>query len=583
MKPQFLILLLSLILLGCTTESGRMLSHADSVMEEHPDSAMSILSRIDRHTLKDSELPYYALLYTQAQVKTDIPLDSDSLISIAYAKYGADTRGDRGIRSNFYTGEVFFNRQDYREAMRYYLTAYEEAKRLHNDYWHAKAAERISNIFFYVYNYDEAAEYIEKAADLYERVGRTRNNRFALGQLANIRLNKGNYEDAFTLLDSLRAQSLNEYPHDSIFIEYVKMPLIEAMVKTRRLKEIAGVLYDRPMKNLSDREIIEMAILQSQISDIDDDSEEITIGENLNALGTFAHSYEDRVHILYARYEDAKKMDNWKLAVSLVDTMLYYQNIVIEDIVKESVTTIQRDFYSRMSIRHESTSRMLKWVLVLSVIVFLLLMAAGIMFFFLKNKAHKAKLQADLEAFLSLKSSSEQVLREKESLQRLVKEIENQNDLMVNEIQALLSSKKQLEVDHNEIVEKLFKEKWATLDTLCDQYFGLHNSELNAKDLVNNIEKELKKIVSKKGLVEIVRSVDTHMEGIITELRNQCPFLKDTDVNFLALLYAGFSVRAVCMFIGIKYEYFYVKKARLKNRILSSDAPDKSLFIEKLK
>ena len=110
MPTRFLsVIIISLLISACTTDSCRKLQHADAVMEAYPDSAMSILMEIDRLCLKDSELPYYALLYTQAQVKTDVPLDSDSLISIAYSKYGDKTSGDRCIRSNFYTGEVFFN------------------------------------------------------------------------------------------------------------------------------------------------------------------------------------------------------------------------------------------------------------------------------------------------------------------------------------------------------------------------------------------------------------------------------------------------------------------------------------------
>ena len=97
------------------------------------------------------------------------------------------------------------------------------------------------------------------------------------------------------------------------------------------------------------------------------------------------------------------------------------------------------------------------------------------------------------------------------------------------------------------------------------------------------MEKELKKIVSKKGLIYIVEAVNTYMGGIITDLRAQCPFLKEADINFLALLFAGFSVRSVCMFIGIKYDYFYVKKSRLIKRIEASEAPDKALFLQKLK
>ena len=154
---------------------------------------------------------------------------------------------------------------------------------------------------------------------------------------------------------------------------------------------------------------------------------------------------------------------------------------------------------------------------------------------------------------------------------------------MSHQIQSLQAVKNQLELDHAAIVEKLFKEKWTTLDILCDQYFGLNNSELNDKDLVSNMEKEMNKIVSKKGLVDVVSSVDAYMGGLITRLKNQCSFLKEADVEFLALLYAGFSVRAVCMFTDIKYPHFYVKKSRLIKRIEASNAPDKSIFLGKLK
>lgn len=88
-----LLALILFLLSSCKSENGKLLNRADSVMEEHPDSAMMILQGIDRHSLKGNELAYYALLYTQSQVKTDIPLDSDSLIRIAYAKYSDDTRG----------------------------------------------------------------------------------------------------------------------------------------------------------------------------------------------------------------------------------------------------------------------------------------------------------------------------------------------------------------------------------------------------------------------------------------------------------------------------------------------------------
>ena len=581
MKTSHILILLALFLAACATETERQLSHADSVMEERPDSALTILDGIDRHSLNDTDLPYFALLYTQAQIKTDVPLDSDSLISIAYAKYGSDTRGDRGIRSNFYTGEVFFNQEQYREAMRYYLTAYEESKRLGNDYWRAKGAERISNIFFYVYNYDEATKYVLEAAECYKRANRTINYRFTLGQLARIYVNNGNADRAYVLLDSLKTLGLQQHPIDTVLIEYVKLPLVDAMIQTGRIPDSGLDSIDLLSNDMSEPEKLDAVILQSQVYDVMGRPEEIK--NLLEEVKVHARSDEDMVHALYALYQNAKASGDSSVALSLVDSMLYYQNIVTEAIIQESITGTQRDFYSEMSLRHENKSQLLKLTLYESVGVLLLLLVFCTVFFIMKIRARKAESKAQLEAFLSLKSSSDQVARDKDSLERLLKEMELKNDSMVSEIQSLQSARNRLELDHNKIVEKLFKEKWITLDTLCDQYFGLGNSELSAKDLVNNMEKELKKIVSKKGFAEIVASVDAYMGGIITDLKTQCPFLKEADVNFLALLFAGFSVRAVCMFTGIKYPHFYVKKSRLIKRIEASDAPDKSLFLQKLK
>ena len=73
------------------------------------------------------------------------------------------------------------------------------------------------------------------------------------------------------------------------------------------------------------------------------------------------------------------------------------------------------------------------------------------------------------------------------------------------------------------------------------------------------------------------------MDGIVTELKKQCTFFKEDDLNYIALSYAGFSARSVCLFTGIKYKHYYVKKARLIERIRKSDAPDKDLFISKMK
>lgn len=606
MRPNFSVFIFVVfILMGCSQENRNVLEKVDAIMEANPDSAKVLLSNIDRTALNESELPYFALLYTQAQIKTDIPLDSDSLISIAYAKYGTDRHGNLGIRTNFYMGEIFFNQEKYRDAMRYYLKTFEDSNRLSNDYWHAKAAERIADLFYYACNYDEAAKYSNEAAEIFKKINRQINHKYTLVQLANIYVNNGFADKAFLLLDSLLNLSQKQNPVDTAFLNYIKLPLITSMIRSNRLTEEIIDSIDLDLNGMSDFDIINTVILESQVNNLINRSSKSK--DILKDVSIFSHSDKDKIRILYARYENAKAIGDSQLALSLVDSMLYYQNKVAEDIIQESVTGAQRDFYSEMAVFHSERSQFLKKFLWVVILASLLLLSFIIIIFRLRIKAQRAKLDINMESLLTMKAYSDRLTKEKESLEKSM--LENNNviqrldrryeesiknmealrktlsdkDDMVDNLKLILDDKEQHELEQAAIVENLFKEKWTTLDTLCNQYFGLDNSELTAKSVITNIEKEIKKIVSKKGLADIVEATDKYMGGIVTRLRNQCPFLKEDDISFIALLFAGFSVRSVCMFDGITYRNFYVKKSRLIKRIESSDAPDKDLFIEKIK
>ena len=623
------ILLVTLLFSSCTSEQGTSLQQADSVMESRPDSAMILLEGIDRTKLNKLELPYYALLYTQAQVKIDIPLDSDSLISMAYAKYGNDFKGDRGLRSNFYTGEVFFNQQKKTEAMRYFLTVYEESKHNNNDYWRAKAAERISDLFFFAYNYDEAEKYAREAALLFKLIDKQTFHRYTLAKLAIFLINNGKTQSAYNLLDSLQKVSLNEHPTDSAFLSYIHLPLIDATIKTGNWVKTDATDRELIEKAHSDGRNLDAAIAQAQINEAEGNRSLI---EKVDTIG---FSDDEKVQYLYALYKNAEALDDKSLALSYVDSLLMLQSMVTEGVIKESVTGAQRDFYSKRAFQEEERNTYLRFLVITIVIAFIIAIALLSIILYQKQRAYKMKSESDLEVIMSLKSASMILSNENQLLQRslnekgvlinelnwnieasrckveaLTKEIADkdsergelqdvlnrkeeeslrlqtlltQKNSEYENIQSVLHDKIEKEISQTEIIETLFKEKWTTLDRLCVEYFSLNNSEISTNGLLESINKEVKRITSKKGIKEIVEAVDCYMGGIITLLRAQCKFLKETDINYIALVYAGFTVRAVCLFMQLEYQHFFVKKGRLIKRIQNSDAPDKDLFISKFR
>lgn len=105
---------------GCSPSTERrMLDRADSVIEEHPDSALMILASVDTARLSSPEdRAFYALLITQAYVKNYIPLKSDSLITTAVNYYqlnDADSR--RMMRAYFYQAQARHDCQLFPEAI----------------------------------------------------------------------------------------------------------------------------------------------------------------------------------------------------------------------------------------------------------------------------------------------------------------------------------------------------------------------------------------------------------------------------------------------------------------------------------
>lgn len=149
-------------------------------------------------------------------------------------------------------------------------------------------------------------------------------------------------------------------------------------------------------------------------------------------------------------------------------------------------------------------------------------------------------------------------------------------------MQMQLDNKAQNETRHAVIVEQLFHDKWGTFNRLCNDYFDMVESGLKPDGIVRNIERELKEFNSTKNIEALERSVDDYLGGIMTMLRAEMPDFKDKDIKFIVFVIAGFSVRAICLIMGIKYKNYYLIKSRLTRKIVESAPPHKGLFLEKL-
>ena len=136
------------ILIGCTaflnircSGNGKEktplpeLVHAESVMFDHPDSALHILEAMPMPSARRDKENHalWCLLLTQAQYKQVMKISSDSLVRIAYDYYKPTNNARRKAMSALYMGGVNYNLGNIEESIRFYLEAKTEMEKT-NDY-----------------------------------------------------------------------------------------------------------------------------------------------------------------------------------------------------------------------------------------------------------------------------------------------------------------------------------------------------------------------------------------------------------------------------------------------------------------
>ena len=183
------------ILIGCTaflnircSGNGKEktplpeLVRAESVMFNHPDSALHILESMSMPSAhKDKENhALWCLLTSQAQVKLIMKIPSDSLVRIAYDYYKPTDNARRKAMSALYMGDINYDLGNIEEAMQYYLEGKTEVEKT-DDY---KTGYLIMFSLGKLYLFRDFADYaLEACTAAYDYAVKDSNKRYQMTSL----------------------------------------------------------------------------------------------------------------------------------------------------------------------------------------------------------------------------------------------------------------------------------------------------------------------------------------------------------------------------------------------------------------
>jgi len=205
--PAILLLavLATQLLPGCAPSPERSrLEHIESIIDEHPDSALTLIDSIDTAALRsDRDRALYGMLLTEALDKTHQNPANDSLITSAINYFADKGNLRREMIATYYGARVQYLSNDFSHAIVRFFRAKEIAEELGEHFWHGMAARGIADIYSASYNFGDALKYAKEELHFIKLSNRQPYLNYALLDLSTAHYNFGNHDEAVRISKNL--------------------------------------------------------------------------------------------------------------------------------------------------------------------------------------------------------------------------------------------------------------------------------------------------------------------------------------------------------------------------------------------
>lgn len=574
----FLILALSfsVMFISCNhkTNAWDTLDKVEEVINSQPDSALTILSSIDKYSLGDGEeKARYALLMSMALDKNYIDTTTFDVIQPAIDYYLQRGTNDEKLRTWFYQGRIFQNQEDYDNAMQSFLKA-ADLKNYQDTLTYANMLIAQGNLYFRSYQLDDYISNNLKAATFFAQIG---NKRYQ--QVGLIKALDGcvtlNYKDrADSILSKVEALAV-ELPEFQQSLSAVKLTHTIRFGSESKIKTLLDSLY---IIDSQDDEIkLNLALGYFNIKEYNKARELI---ESIDTTGNIGASIKylhikPKIHEANHQYKDAiDDLNAYFLACDALNRKVFYQK-----------TTVAEEHY-QLTIQNLYELRRKDKLLWLGICVLLaLIIIIGIVFYKLRIDKLKRIVNEKERARLQLENENLQK-------QNSVLEIEKYNSELEQEKRRLAAENMQLRIIQLEAEDERLKEllKQAELskpilDSIQER-IGIVNALLAAKitnnedyskpydKWINQVTEDRKEFTEKTRLAfrashpAFMKYLDEHG-------------LTETELNYVCLYAIGLRGKEVGEYIQLKRHYHISTDIR-KKLGMNEDDTNLGIHIRKL-
>lgn len=565
MKVLYTALLALLLFSSCRRQSDDIdsfLHNAESLMNEHPEDALSIIRHIDRRKIYSSASEArYALLYSQALDKNYVDVTSDSLTAVAvnyYDRHG--TKHERAM-AHYYQGRVFSNAGNFDAAIRSYSLAEDAASGTDDYYLLGLINNAVGNLHFEQYDLDEALQRDQQAASFFHRAQSPYNEALAYIGVGTVYSLKGDnvnvekaYNKAIEIYKELNATDKILPLYEDIIIETKLNTGIDLSSIKRDLRHYYTI-YNNGRIPIQSMGLWQGIYLKANELDSARLCGEIIL-RNRQAFNAHkiagCYSLLERIEMARGNYSEAYRYVKQYIAVMDSINQEKEEALVLE-LEQKYRNRILNQSYENLK-QHNDQQRIITGLVLL---FSLSLLVAGLLYL-RKWRENAALKMREAEA-------------EKESLGRACRELQEQLGTVGDRVDTDDEQERQLfdALEERMVVLRNWVDKAETMKPALFMKSFRDYMTVNVK--------------SKHALSDLQYVVNRKYYGVVDYLKAHYPELRKQDLDLCCLLCFGFSQHGICYL----YNYedigsFYNKRSRLRKKLGLSPERTLESFIAEL-
>ncbi len=543
--PVIAFCLLCMLIVSCHRSENEMpaVERAEAIVEQDPEEALEIMRSVDRNAItKREDLAHYALVYSEACYYNRILVSSDSLTRIAVDYYKNSSDHEHRARSYFQHGLVLQLNNRMPEAMIALMESLSSLESYDNLHLKGVVHRTMGDIYRARYCYTNSLDAYNDAYQCFTQLELPYHCYYTKYNMGQVELRMHNYDEAEALFIEARDYAIETEDYDflcAVLHELCEIYLQKSDYAMCRATVDMFEKYDCVLWFVS-RYYAVKAIVTSEEGNNQEALRLVAMAESVDSRDE-AIIEEAKYHI-YNNMGDMATANEWLQRVNnRLDTMIL-------EAANQPVLNYQIDLLQN-TLEHEENelraSRQRNIAIYVSIAILISLLLG-----FLRGL----------------------VVKKNRDIQRYIETI---HDLQLTPHRSSDSL--------SEAVDKLYNDRLNDLNHLCETYYEHSDTSRHATKVFEQVRQTIEAIKGDEARITELESLVNNCKGnLMTKLREQCPKLNIKEQRVVLYSYAGFSSRAICVFMETNPVALSKMKYRIKLKIKECNAPDADLLISSI-